>query len=77
MSLAASLRSAVAQHSGRRCQTCVLMDVLAEKDRVALAAAFDDEALSTSAIWRAVEAEGHDVSAHSLRRHRSGGCSGA
>ena len=77
MSLAASLRDAAQSRSGRPCNTCVLIDVLPSKDRVALVAALEDEALSTQAIWRAIDAEGYDLSVQSLRRHRSGGCLGA
>tara|TARA_R110002096_G_scaffold18442_1_gene62822 strand:+ start:753 stop:917 length:165 start_codon:yes stop_codon:yes gene_type:complete len=54
-----------------------LTGVLPSKDRVALVAALEDEALSTQAIWRAIDAEGYDLSVQSLRRHRSGGCLGA
>ena len=70
MSLAASLRDAAQSRSGRPCNTCVLVGVLPSKDRVALV-------LSTLAIWRAIDAEGYDLSVQSLRRHRSGGCLGA
>lgn len=78
MSLASALRQAAnGEHRGRRCHTCTLIEALPTKDRTALLAALDDQTLSTKAIWRAVEAEGYDVSENSLRRHRSGGCLGA
>ena len=76
MSLAAALQYQREQgvRKGPDCRLCVIIRTLSGPDQQALADAFADHRLTTSAITRALKAEGHEVSQTSVGRHRKGEC---
>lgn len=56
------------------CSVHVLLGKLDDDDRDALTEALADEHMPATSIARALRREGHDIGAHSLSRHRRGGC---
>ena len=74
MSLADRLQHAKAERKGPRCSVAKLMDRMPAQDREALQAALDDDQLEARAIWRALLAEGYDITDQPLGRHRRGIC---
>lgn len=76
MTLSAALAQAKVTRKGPRCTMCALLDRLDTRDRDALTAALNDAGYSSSAISRALKAEGHAIGSHTVNRHRSGGCAG-
>lgn len=57
------------------CTVRKVMEVLDPKDREVLAAAFASSDVTTVAIRQVLKANGHDLSQHTVARHRRGGCS--
>ena len=65
---------AAEQVQRRPCKTCDLYDSLEPADREDLAAAMDDDSVSSQALSRALKTLGYSVSGDVLRRHRNGEC---
>jgi hypothetical protein len=59
---------------GVPCSVCSLIRTIGDDDRAALMAAMENESMFGSAIARALEREGHEVTAAAISRHRRGGC---
>lgn len=76
MSLSASLAAHKRTLKGPVCTVCTIVAALSPNDAVALQEAFDDASFTSAAIARALKAEGHDVSASTLIRHRKRECRG-
>lgn len=75
MGLADALsREKAAHRKGFSCSVCKALDLFDDDDREALAEALADPLIYSTAISRALKAEGHDISEHSVQRHRRGGC---
>lgn len=76
MTLAAALQHQREQgiRKGPDCRVCVIVRLLDKDDAVALNEAMADPKMTTSAITRALKAEGHEVSQTSVGRHRKGEC---
>jgi len=76
MSLADSLQHEKAQGSrkGPDCRLCVALRSMPPKDVDALDEALADDSMTGAAISRALKAEGHDISAVIVLRHRKGEC---
>ena len=75
-----SLSDALTAHrktlKGPVCTVCTLIAGLSADDATALQEALDDVSFTSAGITRALRAEGHDVSAHTLLRHRKKECRG-
>ncbi len=76
MSLSAALAANRATLKGPKCTICTLVSQLTPEDAAALQEAFDDLAFTSAAIARALKAEGHDISANTVVRHRKRECRG-
>ncbi len=74
MALSDALQHEISKRPGPTCTVCILIPTLPASDQSALEAAMTDLAVTASAIARALQSEGHDVSAETLRRHRSQRC---
>ena len=74
MALSDALRVEANKKPGPTCTVCILIPTLSDADREALEAAMTDLAVTASAIARALQSEGHDVSPETLRRHRAQRC---
>ena len=75
MGLEEALAANKTSRKGPVCSICFVISRMPEGDRVVLAQAFDDDTFTSAAITRALKAEGHEVSTHSVARHRRGECS--
>lgn len=73
MDLAAALDRTI-DGPGNICHVSLLRNRLSAEDLATLDAALADPMMQTSRIHTALLALGHDVGAHSLQRHRRGGC---
>lgn len=75
-----SLADALAQHArtlkGPRCTVCQLLKTLDAVDAKILREALADPSFTHNGIARALRAEGHQVGAGTLSRHRKGECLG-
>ena len=76
MALSDALKIETAVKQGPRCRMCALVETLNKDDAAALAAAFADPTVTSAAISRALEREGHKAPGESVRRHRDGRCAG-
>lgn len=76
MSLSDSLAANRKTLKGPICTVCTLVAGLSADDAKALQEAFADPGFTSAAIARALKAEGHDASAHTIIRHRKGECRG-
>ena len=76
MSLSAALAANKKTVKGPICTVCTLVAGLSADDVTALQEALDDPAFTGAAIVRALKAEGHDISPHTLIRHRKRECRG-
>jgi hypothetical protein len=74
MGLADALKAERDRGHAKRCNVCTLLGAMPKDDRAALTEALEDKALTSSAIYRALAAEGYDVKTHSLARHRRREC---
>ena len=74
MGLADSLEANKSTLKGPMCSVCHLTTRLDPKERAVLESAFNDDVYTSAAITRALKAEGHEVSTHSVARHRRGEC---
>ena len=74
MALSDALKAEASKRPGPTCTVCILVPTLSGADREALEAAMTDLAVTASAIARALQSEGHDISPETLRRHRSQRC---
>jgi hypothetical protein len=77
MALSDALKIETAVKQGPRCRICVLVETLDKDDAAALAAAFANSSITSAAISRALEREGHKAPGESVRRHRDLRCAGA
>ena len=77
MTMAAALAANKEVNRGPRCTLCLLLEKLDEADREALGMALADESFTHTAIARALKAEGYNVTANTVQRHRTRGCSRA
>jgi hypothetical protein len=73
MGLADALAAPVVAHRAP-CHVAVLLSALPAADREGLRAALADPARPSTWIAAVLRANGHDVSAGSVQRHRRGGC---
>jgi hypothetical protein len=74
MALAEQLaKAATAQPKGPTCVMCLTVPTLSKEDRAALDAAMDSD-IAHTAIARALQAEGYNVKATSVARHRRYEC---
>lgn len=72
-----SLADAIAsskQKRGTRCGFCTLFLTLDAEDRQALLAAMDDPAVEQMQVYRALKAEGHEMTHDTVGRHYRGQC---
>jgi len=76
MSLADALEREAVTSKGPRCAMCQLVDELPEADRAVLVTALADHRYTGAAITRALRAEGHQIAAPTVTRHRKGDCLG-
>lgn len=74
MGLADALKAEIDKGHAKRCSICTMIDRMTPADAKALTEAFADRNLSTSAIARALQAEGYDATANNVGRHRRGDC---
>lgn len=58
-----------------RCSVAAILGKLEGQDRDALVVAIGDDRFTGEAIAQALRAEGHQVSGHTVQRHRRGRCS--
>lgn len=76
MSLSDALKAESSKRPGPRCTVCIVSASLPKSDADALNSAMADLAVTSSAIARALQSEGHEVRAETVRRHRHKECSG-
>lgn len=76
MSLSDALKYEASRKPGPRCSICILIPTLDKPEAAALVAALDDGAVTSSAISRALNSEGHEIRAETVRRHRAKECAG-
>lgn len=76
MSLADALKEHAVTVKGPRCTVCSLLDDLEPTDAKILSEALADHAYTHNGISRALRAEGHNITASTLSRHRKGECAG-
>lgn len=74
MPLADDLAAADPTRPGPRCTVGVAMEQMSDEDRAALAAAFARDDLPTTRIAEILQANGYDLKALTVHRHRRGGC---
>lgn len=74
MGLKESLEANKGSLKGPRCTVCTLIQKLDKSDSAALVAALEDETFTHAAIYRALQAEGHRISATTVQRHRTRNC---
>ena len=74
MSLAQRLATVSAERKGPPCTVRVLLDGMEHDDATALLDAMADPAVQSRAIWRALVAEGYEISDSPVARHRKGLC---
>lgn len=74
MSLAERLRNVSAERKGPPCTIRVLLDGMTKEDKQALTEVLADPTVQSRAIWRALVAEGYEVSDSPVARHRKGLC---
>lgn len=75
MSLADQLNNATNAKYGPTCRFCYMRDGLDVKDREALDLAMATLTLSAPTLAAVLQAEGHEIAAESIRRHRRKQCS--
>ena len=66
--------AAIATERRTLCKSCLLLSVLDDTDRESLTAAFADESMSSSLIFRVLKLEGHSISISAIKRHRRSEC---
>ena len=76
MTLSAALAANRKLVKGPTCTICTLMSGLPADDAAALQQAFNDFGFTSAAISRALKAEGHEIHANTVIRHRKGECKG-
>jgi hypothetical protein len=64
----------LARRGGVICSVCLAVEHLSDSDRHILDEALADIGLTSTAIARALESEGHKVNGSAVARHRRGGC---
>lgn len=74
MALGDALAAARNRSHGTRCRVCALLDDLVKDDAAALRDALADPKLAATTISRVLAAEGHNLPAYSIARHRRGDC---
>jgi hypothetical protein len=74
VSLAERLRNMNAERKGPPCTIGVLLEGMTKEDACALTEALADPALQSRAIWRALVAEGYEITDSPVTRHRKGLC---
>ena len=74
MSLADALEANKTMAKGPRCTLCLLLKRMEAKDLEVLKAALADDTFTHAAISRALQAEGHHITANTVQRHRTRGC---
>lgn len=76
MGLAEALKAERDKGHAKRCKVCTLLESMPTGDAKALHDALDDKALTSTAIARALVAEGYAITGNNLARHRRGECQG-
>lgn len=74
MGLKDALEQSTRKRTGFRCSVCKLLDTVDAEDAEALREYLGNPAVQSSQIGRALQAEGHDISQHTVSRHRRGDC---
>ena len=74
MSLKDALEANKTVAKGPRCSLCVLILRMDKKESEVLVEALLDDTYTHAAIARALQAEGHHITANTVQRHRSRGC---
>lgn len=74
MPLADDLAAADPTRPGPRCTVGVAIESMSDDDRAALAAAFARSDLPTTRIAEILQANGYDLKALTVHRHRKGEC---
>jgi len=74
VALSDALKAEALKRPGPLCTVCILITTLTKSDVEALDAAMADLAVTSSAIARALQSEGHEVRAETVRRHRAKQC---
>ena len=74
MSLAERLRSVSKEPKGPPCTIRLLLDGMTKEDAQALTDVLADPTVQSRAIWRALVAEGYEISDSPVTRHRKGIC---
>ena len=74
MGLKDALEAHKSVRRGPKCTLCILLMKINEKDRLVLDEALADDTFTHAAIARALQAEGHHISANTVQRHRTRGC---
>lgn len=74
MTLADALVANKTVHKGPRCTLCILIMRLDKKDAEVLVSALTDDTFTHAAISRALQSEGHRITANTIQRHRTRGC---
>ena len=59
---------------GPRCSLCILIKRMDPKESQVLLEALADDTFTHAAIARALQAEGHHITANTVQRHRTRGC---
>lgn len=68
--------SEVRKHPGTGCKICRYMKTLDKDDAKSFQAVLDQEAYSSTSIWRGLRARGVRVSKETVQAHRRGKCGG-
>lgn len=73
-----SLKEALEKHrtvaKGPRCSLCLLIQRMDPKEADVLRSALGDDTFTHAAISRALQSEGHKITANTVQRHRTRGC---
>lgn len=77
MTMADALAAFKTTPRGPKCSLCVLLTKLDKADKTAVEAALADDTFTHAAIGRALKAEGHHITANTVQRHRTRGCTTA
>lgn len=74
MSLKDALAANKTVHKGPKCTLCLLIKRMDKKDADVLLEALADDTFTHAAISRALQSEGHHITANTVQRHRTKGC---